>query len=668
MLARTLPPCAAAVAGSSKQRCRPVTGGGVEGRLLAENQRSERLCRGLGGAKRRGETRTIAVLMAERAPGKKASAGKVRVTGLLCFTCKASQSDGVWEVSLPDDAAPQRQAVLAALQRLLAWPEISRSPQLGRFLDYIVRQTLDGNGPAIKAYAIAVDVFGRPADFDPQADPIVRVQARRLRGLLEEYYKGPGASEATRIHLPVGRYIPEFVFVEAEAGMDPGGDTAPVPPRPTRPGLPRSWYGLALGAVLLVLVAFAQNGWVSRHAPAPSDGPGLRRPTITVVEFQDLAGTARLRPQVAGLAIELVTDLEQFGNIEVRYGPNGEAAESDFVLTGIVRLDERIAQYSAILTESDAGNVVWNHTLAVPVEDAAGLGVLDRVSQVFSLMLGSPRGPLHAPARLLLAADTASGPQASPYLCQVLFDLYRESRASGAARRAGDCLAALGAAGTENAVTQAALGSLIADGFLDPPAGGPDERLAAAETHIAAATRLAPVSSFVWEQRARLYEAEGARRQARDAYSSAIQLNPANSDGLAGFALLLALSGDLSEAEETGRTALEESEAPPDWYHGVPALVALRQGDFVPAGAHAEIYARADRELGPILAILAGQGAGDSAMVNRYLPQVLDVPAFRARGVVPRLGERIGDRVLIETIRTALTRAGMPPLALAQAF
>ena len=90
------------------------------------------------------------------------------------------------------DPAPQSEAILTALERLLAWPEIARSPQLGRFLAYIVQRTLDGNEQAIKAYSIAVDVFGRPADFDPQADPIVRVQARRLRALLDDYYSGPG--------------------------------------------------------------------------------------------------------------------------------------------------------------------------------------------------------------------------------------------------------------------------------------------------------------------------------------------------------------------------------------------------------------------------------------------------------------------------------------------
>ena len=82
---------------------------------------------------------------------------------------------------------PQSEEVEAALGRLLAWPEIARSPQLAAFLDYIVRRTLRSEATAIKAYAIAVDVLGRPSGFDPQSDPIVRVQARRLRSLLDHY-------------------------------------------------------------------------------------------------------------------------------------------------------------------------------------------------------------------------------------------------------------------------------------------------------------------------------------------------------------------------------------------------------------------------------------------------------------------------------------------------
>ena len=100
--------------------------------------------------------------------------------------------------------------VETALEQLLSWPGLARSPQLAKFLDYIVRARLHGDEASIKAYSIAVDVFGRPQSFDPQSDPIVRVQARRLRTRLARYYRDEGNSDELIVDLPKGGYAPVF--------------------------------------------------------------------------------------------------------------------------------------------------------------------------------------------------------------------------------------------------------------------------------------------------------------------------------------------------------------------------------------------------------------------------------------------------------------------------
>jgi hypothetical protein len=43
-------------------------------------------------------------------------------------------------------------------------------------------------GRNIKGYDVALEVFGRPETFDPTVDPVVRVEAGRLREKLREYY------------------------------------------------------------------------------------------------------------------------------------------------------------------------------------------------------------------------------------------------------------------------------------------------------------------------------------------------------------------------------------------------------------------------------------------------------------------------------------------------
>lgn len=177
------------------------------------------------------------------------------------------------------EAKDDRDAVLAALDRLTAWPEMARSPQLTRFLDYIVNRRLDGDTQSIKAYSIAVDVFGRPADFDPQSDPIVRVQARRLRALLDQYYRGPGADETLQIVLPIGRYVPDFIEVDPSAQpvsaqmasrfFDLDANENPAP---------RGRCGAGLFALNLGAAAGAAGDAERRHAAAEPAGDGVSKP------------------------------------------------------------------------------------------------------------------------------------------------------------------------------------------------------------------------------------------------------------------------------------------------------------------------------------------------------------------------------------------------------
>ena len=571
------------------------------------------------------------------------------------------------------DPAPQSEAILTALERLLAWPEIARSPQLSRFLAYIVERTLEGNESSIKAYSIAVDVFGRPTDFDPQADPIVRVQARRLRALLDDYYRGAGIGDVVQIHLPVGRYVPEFSAMAEPSEPAAGPDAAAASER-RRGGLSyrASWFALGAVALGVAAVALAISGWWQTAPGLPS---AVQRPVVTVAEFQNLA-TADTLPHVAGLAIELVTDLEQFGNIDTRYsargddvGEAGDLPASDYVLTGIARAEGAAVLYSAILTERRTRSVVWNHTLSVPMAAAMVPDVLDAVSRSLSLVLGSPRGPLHVAARQYLASTEATDAEINPYLCRVMFDLYRESGGADEAERASGCYRALPEADRGSAIAVAAAATLLSEqpGVVQGD-GTLIERRRLAASELERAIELDPLSGFVWEQRARLHEAVGELALARADFSSAIQLNPASVDALAAYARFLAFSGNLAEAQPMARDAVDGSPNPPPWYHGVPALLALRDGDFASAAADAELYARADAELGPILAIMAAQGSGDSATVSRYLPQVLDVSTFRAQGILSRLRQHITDPLLMDSIRAALVKAGVPTAALVRAF
>ena len=576
---------------------------------------------------------------------------------------------------MPTDA-PDREAVLAALDRVLVWPEIARSPQLGRFLDYIVRQTLEGGEQAIKAYSIAVDVFGRPPDFDPQGDPIVRVQARRLRALLDQYYASAGIDDEMRITLPVGRYVPEFRYsvVDGEALNTVGRlHGEPVPAARQRGDVTLSWFSLLVITLGIAALAYALSTMAPRQRPPEAlDSNG---PSITIVEFQDLAGGSD-PPAVAGLALELVTDLEAFEDIDVRYGGVPQAGtppyvpQSDFVLTGIVRRADEAVQYSAILTETASGAVVWSRTIPADQQAAREPEVLDQISRTLSLVLGSPRGPLHQAARKALFGGLVPAGGETVYLCRVLFDLYREAESVASGGRAATCFSDLPEAQQQAPAALAAAAVLMNEGMaaVDAPLLERADRQRISAANMLRATELAPLSAFVWEQQGHWFELEAEVDAASAAYASSLQLNPANVDALAAAARLMALQGYLKEAEPLASRAMTGSVSPPSWYFAVPTLSALRGGHLQIAIANAQTYAMGDPELGSVLAVVAASRAGDAGVVNRYLPQVLEVGAFRTSGILPRLRQRIGDAVLLDEISASLLAAGVPRTALERPF
>ena len=101
-------------------------------------------------------------------------------------------------------------AIQEQLTRILESREFKRARRMSRFLEVVVNETLAGRGDSLKEHFLGITVFDRPESFDPNGDPLVRVEARRLRSKLRDYYAGAGAQDAVRIHLPTGQYAVEF--------------------------------------------------------------------------------------------------------------------------------------------------------------------------------------------------------------------------------------------------------------------------------------------------------------------------------------------------------------------------------------------------------------------------------------------------------------------------
>jgi len=115
-----------------------------------------------------------------------------------------------------------QQRVWDYVEKIVTSKSFSGSEFLRRFLKMLVTKVLREEEHEIKEYSLGVEVFGRE-NFDPRIDTIVRVQARRLRLKLQEYYRTEGQYDAVRIDVPKGSYVPVISHLPAN-GITPANE------------------------------------------------------------------------------------------------------------------------------------------------------------------------------------------------------------------------------------------------------------------------------------------------------------------------------------------------------------------------------------------------------------------------------------------------------------
>lgn len=104
----------------------------------------------------------------------------------------------------------EKGAVQQQLEHLLASPLFHSSKRYAQFLRFVVGRVLDGQANELKERIVGIEVFDRPATYDTNTDPIVRVTAAEIRKRLDQYYQDPKHSQEIRLFLRAGSYVPQF--------------------------------------------------------------------------------------------------------------------------------------------------------------------------------------------------------------------------------------------------------------------------------------------------------------------------------------------------------------------------------------------------------------------------------------------------------------------------
>ena len=328
---------------------------------------------------------------------------------------------------------PSPEEVRNALARIAASEEFRASPQLVAFLTFVVEASLSGDGDRIKAYTIGVEAFGRGSGFDPQVDPIVRVEATRLRRTMERYYAGTGTSDAVIIELSRGAYVPAFKFRVAEASA-----LAAVSHQvPSRMSLRRVWLLVPVAVVLLIAIAFfgpkVRLDWSSGSSATsataarsvrlavPMLRPGNGMPTLLVQPFE-VVGTADPRSVSASSLHDRLTDaFSRFDLVNIVWEPMREGAEVgratavsrppvDYRFFGTVEYAPGVARIGFRLIDAD-GAVVWSRVFEERAEERDAHASEEAIVRELAGTVVQPFGVIYAYGRRQAANRGAGDPR-----------------------------------------------------------------------------------------------------------------------------------------------------------------------------------------------------------------------------------------------------------------
>jgi TolB-like protein/Tfp pilus assembly protein PilF len=526
---------------------------------------------------------------------------------------------------------PDQKAIREHLVRVLNSGPFHQAQRRRRFLEYIVNEALAGRGERLKGSNVAQAVFDRES-FDPNIDPIVRMEAARVRDRLREYYETDGRDDPVRISLPKGTYTPHIEFRQAPT-LDPHSARATLVKQ----------RGLLAAAVLLIITAsfWGLSSWFS--APSLPE-----KPSVAVLPFYNIGAEPQWERFADGITEDIIADLSHHKDLIViarsstavyKGKPTdirqiGRDLNVKYVVEGSIQSMGDQIRVTAQLIEAASGSQVWSERYDRPVDDL--FAVQNEVTQRIAATLGVWEGAVAEAERRLIrrkppanlsAFDTYLLAEGS-YIAQVTKeglikaeDLYRK------------------ALQLDPQLARAYLGLVAVQAYLIDYGFAPSVEEALSKMMEAAekAVQLDPDDGRTHLALGVAYQYHGKREQALAEFDRAETLAPSDADLLLIIAWGILQFGDSARAVSLAERALMLNPHYPDWYNQGLRIVYF----------FGEQYERSVKYTLLVKQPLALDYAF-LAMANAYLGRMSDAEAAAAN--VKKLDPTwIAERYLIET-------------------
>jgi len=590
------------------------------------------------------------------------------------------------------------------VERICASRAFRGSLRLTRFLSFIVETTLAGKSDSIKAYTIAVEALDRRTEFDPQSDPIVRVEAGRLRHALERYYSGPGRDDTVVIDMPRGTYVPSFQ--RRAIGAAPtlaGGDAADASERmlaqneqPQKPQAPAAGsrihriasaiatipaaqiFRIAFGvvaalAILEVLFDISQpfigggnerllpKLWPTRDAavaqsPIVTNEPLIYVEPVTYVgePLPGMRSATTIRERLAD-ALTRYDDVVVVADLPQRTPDLALPSNFHGAPPSLYRLASTVTYYpdgammlAARLIDMADGTIVWARAYDRPPPAIRHSGGM---SHSVAQALLQPFGVIQA-REAIKRAD--ADPMKDPYRCILDANTYLRSLDPSLYRPTRDCLEHATADSHPLVGVFVKLSRLYMYDYEFGGASGPAGNHAAldrAEQMAVRAVDIKPTSALAQFAMEQVLLARHDFEQAKTAGENALGLNPNDNVVIFGHAARLILTGQVDDGMAALRQNINKKTAVWTSHHFLLALGSYLKGDLTAAEVEASQIANENFPPGLVLdALVAASNKNrlrarhDVTLLARY-PSWRDDPRTNIGYFLPdhSMADRIGD-------------------------
>jgi adenylate cyclase len=527
--------------------------------------------------------------------------------------------------------------VRAELVRVLSSSDFAGSDRHRCFLTYIVEETLAGRANRLKAYNIATAAFNRGADFDPQQDSIVRIEAGRLRRALDHFYLTDGRDHEIQIVVPKGSYVPQFRAA---------GDPLPDEPHETQ--------------------------------PQPATRSPRRAPRILVAPFDQEGENAALPGFAPGFTRQLIGSLARFGNVHV-YG--AETSEQyghrvrmdrerspltiDYVLSGSVSLWEDGFAVDLLLQDTESLRFIWTERFVRKLAPESILVLRDEVAAIVAQTLGQPYGVLFSQA---LDDEGKASETLDGYTAVVGFYQYvrnfQKDRLEPARRMLEQAIEQDPAFGEGYACL-----SQIYSQHARFMSRTPSEGRQHAERAMQLARRallLAPNSSNAHHALALAYWFAGETTLSLQSYQTARSLNPNDTDLMADMGLRCCLLMDWQNGVPLIEESFRRNPCQAGTYRMGLVLYHFSEGQYREGLRQAEMVNAPDVVYHEIAIAVCAERAGQHEKAQAAIARIARIEGDYSKRVAFDLAARNVHPALAQDLMAALREAGLwhgvPPL------